>query len=319
MEKWRSPHDGAAPDKRKKNALYIAIFLSLLAFGVQLLGAVYTGSIALLGDTAHLFTDLFSLIVSLVAVNLAARPTTELRSFGLYRMEVLASFINGLLLLMVSLALIWESLARLRNPQAILAGPLLLIAFLGLVLNLLSALALWMAMRGDTEALHHHHDHGHDHHHHDHGHHHEDRNLQGALLHVVSDAMGSLAVMVGAVLIHFTGFVQLDALLGIILSFLIAYWSIKLLMDTTHVLLESTPKHIQPDLLIKDLHSVDVSVSHVMDVHVWEITSRMYAATGEIFVKDITLEEAEALRRKAEALLKDRYGIAHTVLAIRRS
>ncbi len=325
MAKWRSPHDVATPNQRKKRALLIAIFFCVLAFLVQLVGAFYTGSIALLGDTAHLFTDLFSLIISLVAVILSERPTTKLRSFGLYRLEVLAGFMNGVLLLAVSLFLIWESVERLITPQSLAAGPLLFTALVGFILNLLSAAALWLVMRGEAHQHHHHHGHAHDHDHnhahdHQHGHHshHEDRNIRGALLHVLSDALGSLAVMIAAVLIHYTGYVQIDAIIGMVLSVLISYWSIRLMIDTAHVLLESTPKHIKSELLLKDLQELDGAIQKIDDVHVWEITSRMYAATGEIFVHSMSLEQADAIRHKANELLRDRYGIAHAVLAVRK-
>src|SRR5690606_10389953 len=128
----------------------------------QIIGAFFTGSLALLGDTAHLFTDMFSLTVSLIAVTLAALPATHARSFGLYRLEVLAAFLNGILLVMVALWLGWEAIERLRNPSAVLALPLIAIATGGMLVNLLSALLLSRAMAG-SGAEHHHHGHGHSH------------------------------------------------------------------------------------------------------------------------------------------------------------
>lgn len=312
LKKWRSPHDAGQADPKKRKALILAIILSCLAFAVQLLGAFYTGSVALLGDTAHLFTDLFSLIMSLMAIQLAARPTNGVRSFGLYRLEVLASFLNGLLLLLVSLVLIGESIERLIAPKPLLALPLFAVAGVGLVLNCLSALALFQAVKGQ------HHDHQEAHEDHKgHEHFHGDRNVGSALLHVISDALGSVAVIIGALVIHFTGYVQADAWLGIGLSLLIAYWSVRVLVDTAHVLLESTPKHVNPEILLRDISAADGRIRHVEDVHVWEITSRMYAATGEITVDPMSLEEANHLREKVLTLLEDRYGIAHAVFAVK--
>ncbi|RZA05073.1 MAG: cation transporter, partial [Proteobacteria bacterium] len=223
MAETRSPHDAqddSNSQAQKKRALQAAIFLSLLAFVVQIAGATYTASLALLGDTAHLFTDLFSLVMALVALILASRPTTEVRSFGLYRLEVLSAFVNGVLLFAAGAWLVFESIQRLREPAPVLAIPLMIVAGIGLALNLLSALLLSRALKGAGHAHHHHghshgHDHGHDHgqshshEHHDHGHSHDhgahdDRNLRAAMLHVLTDALSSVAVVIGAIVALYT-------------------------------------------------------------------------------------------------------------------
>lgn len=333
MSLWRSPHDAQTAHQGKKNALGGAIALSLSAFGLQIAGAWHTGSLALIGDSAHLFTDLLSLVMALGAVVLAARPTSEGRSFGLYRLEVLASFVNGLLLLVVALTLAVEALQRLWAPEPVKSLALLVVASVGLLFNLASAGLLLRASRRDhTIDLHQHHHHGHDHgsvrteshgncdgHHHGphDSHHHEDRNLRSALLHVWSDALGSLAVIAGAVVIHFTGYFWVDAAVGLALALWILRWAFRVIVDSGHVLLESTPKHVRPESLVSELRALDARVRGVEDLHVWELTSRMYAATAEVRVQDMSLEQAEALRLKMHALMRDKFGIAHVVLAIR--
>jgi cation diffusion facilitator family transporter len=327
MNNCRSPHDETdlTHIDRKKNALRIAIGLSLLGFIGQLVGSYYTGSLALLGDTAHLFTDLFSLVVSLVAIILALRPATQVRSFGLYRLEVLAAFLNGVLLVLVALGLIYEAIERLRDPSPVLALPLVGIAFIGMLVNLASAWVLSRAMVPHTHLGHDHdHDHGHDHHHdhshdhaHSHDHGHNDRNLQGAMMHVLSDALGSFAVVVGAIVTYFTEWLWVDPILAIILSAVILRWSVRLLLDSGHVLLEGTPRHIQVENIIVELKGVDRRVTEVEDLHVWEITSRMYAATAEVRVGEISLKDAEELRLRLGNLLRDKFGIAHSVLALK--
>lgn len=324
---WRSPHDCTSEiSNAKRNALFFAILFSLAAFVLQTAGAWYTGSLALLGDTAHLFTDLLSLIMSLAAVLLAARPTNNIQSFGLYRLEVLAAFLNGILLLVVAASLGYESFERLQAPREVLALPLLAISTLGLLLNILSAVVLSRALHGDELHAHHGHHHGpahghnHDHsHQHDHGHgahKNKDRNLNSAFLHVLSDAMSSVAVMAGAVAVYFTGYNAVDAAVGLLLSFVILYWAYRLIMDTAHVLLEATPRHIEAQDLVGKMKAIDSRILAVNDLHVWEITSRMYAATAEVKVETMTLAEAEALRLRLNACLKSDYGIAHAVLAL---
>jgi cobalt-zinc-cadmium efflux system protein len=318
MNNCRSPHDEAdlTHIDRKKNALRMAILLSLLGFVGQLFGSYYTGSLALLGDTAHLFTDLFSLVVSLVAIILALRPATQVRSFGLYRLEVLAAFLNGILLVLVSLGLIWEAIQRLREPSPVLAMPLVGIAAIGMLVNLASAYVLSRAMVAHAHMGHdHEHEHDHDHEHeHEHSH---DRNLQGAMMHVLSDALGSLAVVVGAIITYFTDWLWVDPLLAIVLSVVILRWSLHLLLDSGHVLLEGTPRHIRVERIVSEIMGVDERVAEVEDLHVWEITSRMYAATAEVKVGGLSLKEAEDLRLRMSRLLREKFGIAHSVLALK--
>ena len=334
MRLWRSPHDSVpGVNAVKRNALAAAMLLCFFAFVLQGFGAWYTGSLALLGDSAHLLTDLFSLAMSLMAVVLAVRPANEWRSFGFYRLEVLASFVNGLLLLAVSIGLAKESLERLWSPESVKVVPLIVIATVGLLFNLASA---WILHRASIGHSHHGHGHGHgehDHHEshdhsaHDHdGHHHDhehdaslhaDRNMQSALLHVWSDALGSLAVIVSGVIMAFTSYYWVDAAVGLVLAVMILRWSWRILLDSAHVLLESTPKHVAADKLLKDLHAMDTRVVVIEDLHVWEITSRMYAATAEVRVKEMDFKEAEQLRQKMHLHLHDKFGIAHVVLAIR--
>jgi len=319
MSGWRSPHDFQFSQQGKRNALIGAIALSLTALLIQLLGAWYTSSIALLGDSAHLFTDLLSLVMSLSAVIIAARPVVKDRtSFGLFRLEVLASFVNGLLLLGVSLSLGFEGILRLSasHPAPVKSLPLLLVASVGLLFNLASAGLLFRASKADpvggfqpVQCAHGHH--------HEHGHSHDDRNLQSALLHVWSDALSSLAVILGAVLMYFTDFYWVDACIAVGLALWILRWATRVILDSGHVLLEGTPRHVQTEKLVSQMRDLDERVERVDDLHVWELTSRMYAATAEIRVKSMSLEQAEILRNQLHQLMRDNFGIAHVVLAIR--
>ncbi len=348
----RSPHDlpNTKHYSQKRNALCLAILFGLVGFGIQVFGSIYTGSLALLGDTAHLFTDLFSLFVSLLALMLSARPSTPFRSFGLFRLEILATFLNGALLLVVSVGLAWEGVERILDPQPILALPLLVVAVIGFILNLLSAAVLARAMRNqgsvrgacdgkhdhkhehghahhDHDHAHHDHDHSHGHHHHhghNHGHHHghshahgQDRNLRSAFLHVMSDALSSVAVIVGAGIAQFTEWYWIDPLLAILLSIVIFRWSVRLIYDSTHVLLEGVPSHISLPEVQKALETFDKRIRSVDDLHVWELTSQMYAATLEVKVQDMSLQEADQIRLQLGSLLKEKYGIGHSVVAIK--
>jgi cobalt-zinc-cadmium efflux system protein len=137
------------------------------------------------------------------------------------------------------------------------------------------------------------------------------------MMHVLSDALGSLAVVVGAIVTYFTDWLWVDPVLAILLSAVILRWSVRLLLDSGHVLLEGTPRHIEVEKIIAELKNVDGRVREVEDLHVWEITSRMYAATAEIKVGELSLKDADALRLRLGDLLRDKFGIAHSVLALK--
>lgn len=318
MQAWRSPHDSEAGSslRTKRNALSLALIFAFLALVIQGAGAVFTGSLALLGDTAHVFTDFFSLGMSLVAVILAARPISSGRSFGLFRLEVLASFLNGILLLFVALGIAWEAVERFQAPRAVPAIPLLIVAGVGLALNLLSALVLMRTLK--EEAHHHHHDHSHEHSHHTHDHsHHSDRNIRSAMLHVLSDALGSVAVMVGAIVMHFTDIAWVDPAVGLLLSGVILFWSLRVVRDSGHVLLEGTPKHIDITKMEKTLLEFDPRIKKIADLHVWEITSRMYTLSVELYIQETSLVAVNEVRNRLEKLLHDQFGVAHTAIVFK--
>lgn len=326
--KWRSPHDKSSSGS-KESAIKFALLLSLLAFFIQLIGFYLSASLSLLSDTLHVFTDLLSLGLAFGAVKLSEREPSEVLSFGWYRMEVLASFVNGLLLLGVGIYIAVEAIERLMHPKDIISIPLLISAVVGLLLNLLSA---WLLSKADHSHDHHHHGHHHHGHHHEHhisegktcghgshGHsheHHRDRNLHSATLHVLSDALGSCAVIVGAILYQWLGWQWLDPVIGLILMALVSFWSVRVIKDSAHVLLESTPKHINVKNLIRDLKECDEKIVAIEDLHVWEITSRMYALTVNIIVKEITIQDAEHIRKKMSELVVSRYGVAHPTFSI---
>ncbi len=317
MVKWRSPHDAGAENllQSKRRALWIAIVLSLAAFAVQVAGSIYTNSLALLSDTVHVFTDTMSLVMSLVAVVLSTRPLDSVRSFGLFRLEVLASFVNGLLLFFVALRIGWEAVERFQSPEAIPAIPVLAIAVIGLAFNLISALFLYRSMRFEA---HHHHGHSHDHNH-SHGHEHSDRNLRAAMLHVLSDALGSVAVIVGAIFIEYTGALWIDPAIGLLLAALILVWSVRIVGESGHVLLEGTPRHIDFADLENTIKSCDKRITGFDDLHIWEITSRMYALSVDIYLQENSLGEADQVRGILEHLLKEKFGIAHAAIVTKRA
>lgn len=283
-------HAHARSDSRRRIGIALTIALSLLV--VEAVGAFLTGSLALLADAGHLATDAVGLAVAMAAVTLAARPPSARRTFGFGRLEVLAAAVNALLLLGVGGTVLVKAIGRLSEPVAVPSGPLLAIGVLGLVGNLV---ALAVLARGDRTSL----------------------NLRGALLEVLGDALGSIAVIASAVAIALTGWQQADAVASLAIAALILPRSALLLRDAAHVLLEGAPTGVDAHLVRAALIEID-GVVDVHDVHIWSITPGEPTVSAHLVVDGVSCigcGEASVLDRAA-AVLTERFGLSHSTLQI---
>jgi len=274
----------------ERSRLLISMILTGAVMGVEIAGGILTNSLALISDAGHMFTHFFALGVSFFAIVIACRPTTCERSFGLYRAEILAAFVNGLVLLGVTVYIVYESVARLISPRPIADVQMLIIAALGLAVNLISALLLYGVGRGDL-------------------------NVKSAFLHMVGDTLSSVAIVAGAVVIHFTGWFRVDPVLSALIAILIGLWSFGLLRDSTRILLEAAPKHLNMGEIEKKVIETFTEIKNIHDIHIWEITSGMYSMTAHVTVESQTgVERAEEIRAKMEKFLCSGFGIGHTTL-----
>jgi cobalt-zinc-cadmium efflux system protein len=262
-----------------------------------------TNSLALLSDAGHMFTHFFALAVSYFAIVIASMPTTRERSFGLYRVEVLAAALNGVTLLLVTLYIFYEAAHRFIVPKPIASMQMLVVAVLGLAVNLATALILWRA--GEKHDL----------------------NVRSAFLHMLGDTASSVGIVATAAVIHVTSWLWLDPAVSVLIAALIVIWSWQLLRDSVHVLLESTPRHLtvgevaeslrrDPDVQALCRRISGAENLDIHDIHIWEITSRMYAMTAHIALPDHKLRESAPLLARIRALLRERFAISHTVLEI---
>jgi cobalt-zinc-cadmium efflux system protein len=268
----------------------MAVVLALTAsFTVaEVVGGLLTGSLALLADAGHMLSDNLSLGLALFAAWLAGRPATPERSFGYQRAEILAALLNGMTLVAISVWIFVEAYSRLREPPEILGGPMLVIAALGLLVN--AAGAMILSRSGGTSL-----------------------NVQGGLRHVLADALGSVGVMVAALLIILTGWRYADPLVSAAIGLLILASSWSLLRDSTNILLEATPRGIDAEQVGRSMADA-VGVVEVHDLHIWTITSGFPALSAHVLVGQS--EDCHARRRDLEALLASEYGIAHTTLQV---
>ncbi len=279
-----------AHDRRSgtRRALSWVLGLTLAFTAVEVAGGIWTDSLALLADAGHMLSDNVALGLALLAVTLARRPSTPRRSFGLQRAEILAAFVNGLTLVLVSGWIVWEAVNRFGDTPEILGGWMLAVALAGLAVNALSA---WILVRSGRESL----------------------NVEAAFRHVVADLLGSGAVVVAAVIVVTTGWTLVDPLvsLGIALLIVASAWGV--LRDSTAILMEATPSEIDAAAVAAAIVSVD-GVTNVHDLHVWRITSGFDALAAHVLVgRD---EDCHARRRDIEHVLEERFGITHTTLQV---
>jgi len=281
---------GHAHDHRSasRQALLVVLGLTLAFTVVEVAGGVLTGSLALLADAGHMVSDVFSIGLALVAVTLAQRPASPRRSFGFQRAEIIAAFVNGIALVLVSAWIVWEAIQRLDDPPEILGGWMLVVALAGLAVNATAAVIL---VRSGRQSL----------------------NVEAAFRHVIADLLGSAGVLVAALVILFTGWDLVDPLVSIAIAILIVASAWGVLRDSTAILMEQTPSGIDADAVARAIVEVP-GVASVHDLHVWRITSGFDALSAHVLVGQG--EDCHALRRDVERAIAERFGITHTTLQV---
>ena len=271
-----------------KKALAVVLAFTTTYMFAEVIGGLLTGSLALLADAAHMLSDNIALGLALFAFWIAAKPPTPNRSFGYKRAEILAALFNGVTIVAVSIWIFYEAYGRLQDPPEVLGGWMMVVAVIGLVVNLAGTLIL---TRSAGENL----------------------NMQGALRHVLADLLGSIGVIVAALVIVVTGWRYADPIISIFIGVLVLFSSWKLLRDSVNILLESSPPGIDAEEVGKKMASVE-GVKEVHDLHVWMVTSGFPALAAHVLVgKD---EDCHQKRRDLEELLEGEFDIDHTTLQV---
>jgi cobalt-zinc-cadmium efflux system protein len=270
-----------------------AIILTAITLVAELVGGLWTNSLALLSDAAHVFLDLFALLLSLGAIKLASYPVSDTRTFGWHRMEVFASFINGSTVFLIAVIITFEAMVRFIHPEEVKSLEMLIIAFVGLVMNLISAGAL-------------------------HSHSHDDLNVHSAFLHVIGDAAASVGVIIGGIIMYFTNWYLLDALISIGIGFIIFWGSWRVMREAVHILLEGVPRGIEVEQVSAAILEVE-GVEEVHHVNIWTICSHILALSGHIVVPPTFEGEHGGVLRRIEERLFERFHISHTTLQLETS
>ena len=271
-------------------SLRIALALIAGLLVLEGVGGILANSLALIADAGHLLTDVGALALSLFVAWFTTQPETPRKSFGYLRWEILAAFINGLTLILISGWIVFEAVMRFRNPEPVEGGLMLAVASVGLVVNVIAARVLHPTSHGNM-------------------------NVRGAYLHVLGDLLAAVGTLVAALLIRYTGWLIADPLVSVLTAALIVRGSWQLVRESVDILLESTPPHIDLEAVRAQLEAIP-GIESVHDLHIWAVTPRMVAMSAHAICRDSAAQQ-HALEHVHDAMRL--FGIQHVTVQIERS
>ena len=255
---------------------------------IEALAGLQARSLALLSDAGHNFTDALALLLAWFGHYLESRPADDVRTYGYRRAGVLAAFVNALALVALAGFIFYESYRRLRSPEPVDEVTMLVVAGLGLVLNL--AIMCWM--RFDQR---------------------RDLNIRSAYLHMFGDALGSIGILIGAVLIRYTGWYLVDPLLSVLIGGLILWTASDVIKESLNILLEGMPKGLEMQSLAAAMRDVE-GVCDVHDLHVWSLGSNAHALSCHVLIEDMPHSQSQVILDRLNRMLLERFGIGHTTI-----
>ena len=270
----------------KERPLLFALILTSTFLVAEVVGGLVTGSLALISDAAHMLTDVTALGIALVAIKIARRPADAIRTFGYYRFEILAAAFNTILLFLVAIYILFEAYQRLKHPPEISSIGMLVIASIGLVVNLIS---MKLLTTGKDKSL----------------------NMKSAYLEVWSDMLGSVGVIIGALIIRFTGWAWVDSIIAVLIGLWVLPRTWVLLKESVNVLLEGVPEGIDLKKLKESAGKVE-GVLDIHELHVWAITSDRISLTAHVVIEE--KYDCESILLDLRKLLMSQFGISHTTL-----
>lgn len=279
---------------RNRRSLWVVFGLTFTYFVVEVVGGLFTNSLALLADAAHMLTDVAGLGLALFAAWMSSKPATPRRTYGYYRVEILAALANAVVLFLMAFFILFEAYRRFREPPEVSSLPMLAVAVVGLVVNLIG---IWLLHRSSGESL----------------------NMKGAYLEVVSDLLGSVGVIAAAGVMWATGWYYADPLFGVGIGLFILPRTWGLMTQAVNVLLEATPAHVNLAEVEASLLGVE-GVAAVHDLHVWTITSGIDALSAHVvLVGGVAPGVADAVTDRAATTLKEKFGISHTTIQVEKT
>ncbi len=283
-------HTHGRSSEGNQRRLMAALTITAVMTLVELAGGILANSLALLGDAGHMFTDTLALGLAIAAVSLARRPASQTRTYGFYRAEVLAALANGAFLLAICGLIFYRAYQRFVEPAEVKGGLMLGVAAIGLAANLAGILILRSASR-------------------------QNLNVRGAFLHMWGDTISSMGVILAGVIILTTGWTIVDPIISIFIGLIILRGAAGLVMESSDILLEAVPRHLDVAQISGALREIQ-GVKDVHDMHLWTITSGIYALSCHLLIEDLMVSESARIVEEVNRLLDRRFGIGHSTLQL---
>ena len=268
----------------------LALVLTASFMVIEVIGGVLSGSLALLADAGHMLTDTMALALAAVAFRVSSRPADSKRSYGYQRFQILAAFVNGLGLLIIVGWILFEAVRRIMSPSEVMGPMMLAVAGAGLLVNIFAFVVL---QGGDTDNM----------------------NIRGAILHVAGDILGSIAAIVAAIVIIFTGWMPIDPLLSVVVALLILRSAWHLVKRSAHILLEGAPEWLDRESMQSRLVERIPVVNSIHHVHVWGLTPQHLMLTMHVALKSDPPDPTTVVR-KVKNVLREDFGISHSTIEI---
>ncbi|MFC2009806.1 cation diffusion facilitator family transporter [Chloroflexota bacterium] len=270
--------------------LIIALAIVIVVMIAEVIGGILSNSMALLSDAGHMLTDALALGLSLVAIIIARRPSTPTKTYGYLRAEIMAALANGTILVLISLYIFFEAYQRFFEPAVINTPLMLLVATIGLIANLAGMLLLRRASHGNL-------------------------NARAAYWHILGDTISSVGVIIAGVIILITGWYVVDAIIAVIIGGIILGGAVRIVKESADILLEAVPIHIQIDRVIDAVKSVQ-GVEDLHDIHIWTITSGIYAISAHLCIENQTVSRGAEIVTMVNQALAQNFNITHATLQL---
>lgn len=273
-----------------KKTLWITLILTLFFTIVEIVGGLLSHSLALLSDSAHMISDVFALVLSMTAIYMATRRPNSKYTFGYLRFEIIASFLNGLALVIIAIGIFIEGIKRIIEPQIVDLPTMLTISIVGLIVNIVLTIVLSRSMKEE-----------------------ENLNIKSALWHFIGDLLSSVGIITSAVLIYFTGYFILDPLISMVIGGIIFVGGAKIVRESYLVLMESVPEEFDLDGIRKDIKSID-GVEDVHELHLWSVSTNHFSLTAHVFIRE-KIQPFHVIT-EINSILKEKHDIGHSTIQI---
>ena len=270
--------------------LKIALAIVLVVMVAEVVGGILSNSLALLGDAGHMLVDALALGLTLFAITIASRPATPTKTYGYYRVEIMAALANGSILILVSLYIFYEAYQRFLDPPTVKVPIMLLVAGIGLIANLAGILLL---RKGSRRSL----------------------NIKAAFWHIVGDTISSVGVIVGGIIISITGWGIVDPLIAVLIGGIILWGAVRIVRESVDILLEAVPRHVQLDKVIETIKKAP-GVESVHDIHIWTITSGVHALSAHLVIEDQAVSRSAEIVARVNQDLARYFDVGHSTLQL---